>query len=156
MAVALTPFSGFCGFRPPQQIAGFIDSVPEFAAVLGASAESFKSKFAGGVKSDAQTKEGLKEMFTALMTAYDGPVAEQVEKLVARLAKETGDENKEERELVATLNKDFPGDVGIFCTFVLNIVHLKPGEAVFLKANEPHAYLDGGQSRGTYSSCSMS
>lgn len=147
MAVALTPFSGFCGFRPPKQIASFIDSVPEFAAVLGNAADSFRSKFGSGSKSDEDVKEGLKEMFTALMTAYDGPVAEQVEKLVSRLEKESGDENKEERELVATLNRDFPGDVGIFCTFVLNIVHLKPGEAVFLKANEPHAYLDGGELR---------
>ena len=146
MAVALTPFSGFCGFRPPSQIASFISTVPEFASVLGAAASSFQSKFAEGSSvSEEEKKSGLKEMFTALMTAYDGPVAEQVEKLVARFAKESGDEYKEERELVATLNKDFPGDVGIFCTFVLNIVHLKPGEAVFLKANEPHAYLDGGE-----------
>ncbi|GAA5900876.1 hypothetical protein JCM8208_004634 [Rhodotorula glutinis] len=51
--------------------------------------------------------------------------------------------DKQERQLVQTLDGDFPGDVGVFCTFVLNIVRLKPGEAVFLKANEPHAYLDG-------------
>ena len=83
-------------------------------------------------------------MFSALMNADSTAVAREVAKLVDRLAKESGKEGEEERELIKTLNGDFPGDVGIFCTFVLNIVHLQPGEAVFLKANEPHAYLDGG------------
>ncbi|KAK4055921.1 Mannose-6-phosphate isomerase [Microbotryomycetes sp. JL221] len=144
MAVALTPFSGFCGFRPPQEIAAFIESVPEFAAILGEAGDSFKQKFRSGSSSTSQqeTKDGLKDMFTALMKADEQQTAQQVEKLVERFANGSGD-FKEERKLVKTLNSDFPGDIGIFCTFVLNIVHLEPGEAVFLKANEPHAYLDG-------------
>lgn len=85
-------------------------------------------------------------MFSALMNADSKDVAREVGKLVERLSKESGEEGREERELIRVLNDDFPGDVGIFCTFVLNIVHLQPGEAVFLKANEPHAYLDGGES----------
>ncbi|GAA6050684.1 hypothetical protein JCM3770_000891 [Rhodotorula araucariae] len=144
MAVALTDFSGFCGFRPPAQIASFLDIVPEFAAVIGSSvADSFRSKFASGSPSEEDKKAGLKELFGALMRAEDEPVKEQVEKLVARVEKDGGGLDKEESELVKTLNGDFPGDVGVFCTFVLNIVRLKPGEAVFLEANEPHAYLDG-------------
>ncbi|TNY20983.1 phosphomannose isomerase type I [Rhodotorula diobovata] len=146
MAVALTDFSGFCGFRPPTQIALFLDTVPEFAAVVGSSvADSFKSKFASGSSpSEDDKKAGLKDLFSALMRAEDEPVKEQVEKLVKRVGEEDGAGlEQDERELVKTLNGDFPGDVGVFCTFVLNIVRLKPGEAVFLKANEPHAYLDG-------------
>lgn len=84
-------------------------------------------------------------MFSALMKADDELVKSQVEKLLSRLSGGVEGIEKEEKELIETLNKDFPGDVGIFCTFVLNIVRLKPGEAVFLKANEPHAYLDGGE-----------
>jgi mannose-6-phosphate isomerase len=142
MAVALTDFSGFCGFRPPSEIASFLESVPEFAAVVGDSvASSFKSKFGSSSSpSEEDKKAGLKEIFTPLMKAEDKLVQEQVENLVKR---DSG-LDKEESELIKTLNSDFPGDVGIFCTFVLNIVRLKPGEAVFLKANEPHAYLDGG------------
>ncbi|KAM0786477.1 hypothetical protein ACM66B_001936 [Microbotryomycetes sp. NB124-2] len=144
MAVALTPFSGFCGFRPPKEIASFIETVPEFAAVLGSAGDSFKQKFGPKASSvsEQETKDGLKEMFTALMKADEQQTKQQVEKLVERFTKSSGD-FQEERDLVATLNGDFAGDIGIFCTFVLNIVHLKPGEAVFLKANEPHAYLDG-------------
>lgn len=40
--------------------------------------------------------------------------------------------------------KDYPGDVGCFCVYFLNYVQLKPGESMFMAANEPHAYLSGG------------
>ncbi|GAA6058992.1 hypothetical protein JCM10212_001702 [Sporobolomyces blumeae] len=146
MAVALTDFSGFCGFRPPKQIASFLASVPEFSSVVGSSvSESFQSKFSQSASpSEDDKKAGLKDLFSALMKADDKLVQEQVEQLVSRVEKENGAGlDQAEAELIKTLNGDFPGDVGIFCTFVLNIVNLKPGEAVFLKANEPHAYLDG-------------
>ncbi|GAA6016305.1 hypothetical protein JCM10207_000463 [Rhodosporidiobolus poonsookiae] len=145
MAVALTDFSGFCGFRPPAEIASFLSTVPEFAAVVGSSvSDSFQSKFPqSGSPSEEDKKAGLKDLFSALMKADDKLVQEQVEKLVKRVDQDGAGLDTTERELVKTLNGDFPGDVGIFCTFTLNIVHLKPGEAVFLKANEPHAYLDG-------------
>lgn len=38
---------------------------------------------------------------------------------------------------------DFPNDVGILSLFFLNIIRLEPGQAIFLPAKEPHAYLDG-------------
>jgi len=41
------------------------------------------------------------------------------------------------------LCRDFPGDVGVFSPYLLNVVTLAPGEAIFLAANEPHAYLSG-------------
>lgn len=150
MAVALTPFSGFCGFRPPSEIAAFLVAVPEFAVLLGSSlVSSFQSRFShenGTNVAPESTKQGLKEIFSALMNADADVVKAQVERLVTRIATGNSQLGKEESDLVVTLNEDFPGDVGIFCTFVLNIVHLAPGEAVFLKANEPHAYLDGGSS----------
>ena len=50
----------------------------------------------------------------------------------------------QERSLLLRLNGQFPGDVGCFCIFFLNFVTLKPGEALYLAPNEPHAYLSGG------------
>lgn len=49
------------------------------------------------------------------------------------------------KELILRLNDQFPGDVGIFSAFFLNHMKLKPGEAMFLAANLPHAYLYGGR-----------
>ena len=51
-----------------------------------------------------------------------------------------------EGELLLRLNSQFPGDVGCFCTYFLNHMRLQPGQAMFLEANLPHAYLDGGMS----------
>lgn len=147
MAIALTPFAGFCGFRPPSEIASFVGKVPEFATLLGDDlAASFRAKFgADREPTDEDKKAGLKQLFSALMRADDSLVQTQVGRLVKRLGQAADGIQDDEVELIQTLNRDFPGDVGIFCTFVLNIVQLKPGEAVFLKADEPHAYLSGGQ-----------
>lgn len=40
-------------------------------------------------------------------------------------------------------NHYFPNDVGVLSIFYLNILQLKPGQAIFLAANAPHAYLSG-------------
>ena len=41
------------------------------------------------------------------------------------------------------LHQQYPGDVGVFCVYLLNYARLKPGEALFLAANEPHPYISG-------------
>eukprot|EP01059_Diplonema_ambulator_P001449 TRINITY_DN11220_c0_g1_i1.p1 TRINITY_DN11220_c0_g1~~TRINITY_DN11220_c0_g1_i1.p1 ORF type:complete len:381 (+),score=111.28 TRINITY_DN11220_c0_g1_i1:57-1199(+) len=41
------------------------------------------------------------------------------------------------------LEEQFPGDTGSLMVYVLNLVEMLPGEGVFLKPNEPHAYLYG-------------
>ena len=46
-------------------------------------------------------------------------------------------------KLVIRLNKQFPDDIGLFVLFFLNYVKLSPGEALFLKADDIHAYLSG-------------
>lgn len=46
-------------------------------------------------------------------------------------------------DIFNTVNADFPDDVGILSLFFLNVVHLQPGQAIYLGANEIHAYLSG-------------
>ncbi|KAL3219989.1 hypothetical protein MRX96_005735 [Rhipicephalus microplus] len=41
------------------------------------------------------------------------------------------------------VHKSYPNDIGCFVIFFLNYVKLKPGEALFLAADEPHAYIYG-------------
>jgi len=45
--------------------------------------------------------------------------------------------------LVLSLEKQYPGDVGVLAAYFMNYVKLSPGEALFVGANEPHAYLSG-------------
>ena len=45
--------------------------------------------------------------------------------------------------VVVRLNEQFPNDIGLFVFFFLNFVRLDPGEAMFLKADDIHAYISG-------------
>ncbi|VDI70991.1 mannose-6-phosphate isomerase [Mytilus galloprovincialis] len=46
-------------------------------------------------------------------------------------------------DIINKINTEYPGDVGIFAIYFLNIVDLQPGEAIFIDANIPHAYIYG-------------
>lgn len=46
-------------------------------------------------------------------------------------------------KLLLQLHQQHPGDIGCFAIYFLNLLTLKPGEAMFLDANVPHAYLKG-------------
>jgi len=174
MAIALTGFSGFCGFRPLEEIKSYLETVPEFKKVVGESvASSFVQKISSASSKDALTRNSvsikdsppsdishlqsaLRDLFSALMRAdAESLVKPQVETLVARYQKEKAVKSSTDlkfgssiEELVLRLNEQFPKDVGIFCSFLLNVVELQPGEACFLQANEPHAYLSGRKSGG--------
>jgi len=80
------------------------------------------------------------------MTTDKARYTEQLAQLVGRYKKgQINDgEEKEVVELVLRLDSQFPGDIGIWCAFVLNYVTLQRGEAMFLGAGEPHAYIAGG------------
>lgn len=141
MAIALTPFRGFCGFRPLGEIVKFIKVVPEFQELVKVPHEDLERAGSAGEK---ETKEMLKKIFSNLMNSPESSYEPLAEQLAERFGKgKVHGVEERERELVLKLAEEFPKDIGIFCTFLLNISSLQPGEALFLQANEPHAYLEG-------------
>jgi mannose-6-phosphate isomerase len=142
MTIALTPFTGFCGFRPLKEISHFLSTVPELSNLLGSSAQSFQTSFS---KSPSEGKEALKQLFTTLMNSKEDDIAAQAELLIDR-AKNDGSfgDDGELAKLLVQLDLQFPKDVGLFCAFFLNYVKLIPGEAMFLRARDVHAYISGG------------
>ncbi|CAH3175465.1 unnamed protein product [Porites lobata] len=141
MAIALTPFEGLCGFRPLAEIQSFVKTIPELAAVIGQEAADAVATSSSGLCSD-----GLKKAFTALMTCSPAVISLQLNKLFKRITekKSSGDDLSSYcGELLLRLNSQFPGDGGCFCIYFLNHIVLKPGEAMFLGPNLPHAYLAG-------------
>jgi len=145
MAIALTPFSALCGFLPIDRIVSYLEEVPEFAglipvAIRKAFIASASSPETGGV---------LRELFTSLMTAEGGQFVPALEALVERYRAGRANEREYQLvDLVIRLHDQFPGDIGVFCPFVLNYVELEKGEAIFLGAGEPHAYVSGGEDQG--------
>ncbi|TGO66520.1 hypothetical protein BOTNAR_0059g00020 [Botryotinia narcissicola] len=158
MTIAITPFDGLCGFRPLAEISHFLSTIPSLKKLVGESeAEEYQSAVKGQEISDksedeAKNKKALQKVFTALMNAKKEDVENASKELVAS-AEEEGDnfaggggpsnEGKELADLVIRLNKQFPGDIGLFVQFFLNYVKLEVGEAMFLKADDIHAYLSG-------------
>ena len=148
MAIALTPFLALCGFRPLYQIASFLNSTPELAALVTSTTLSqFNAVSSSRNPEGEKEKSALRELFKEIMTAPEEKFKSELEKLVTRY--KSGGVKKEEdevKDLVVTLESQYPGDIGVYCAFVLNYVKMQPGEAIFLGAGEPHAYISGGQS----------
>ncbi|CUS14092.1 unnamed protein product [Tuber aestivum] len=155
MTIAVTPFDGFCGFRPLSEIVSFLKSTPQLRALVSESkADLFIAAVMG--KEDASdestiaaNKRALRGLFEAVMTSKETQIKKLAGELVEsakRIPESFGGKEhggKEFADLIVRLDGQFPGDIGLFCSFLLNYVKLQPGEAMFLQANDPHAYLSG-------------
>jgi mannose-6-phosphate isomerase len=74
---------------------------------------------------------------------YERDLTQSIDELAKRLG-QASKSLKEEEEIFLTLRTQYPGaDVGLFAMFLLNLIHLKPGQGIFTKAGIPHAYLKG-------------
>lgn len=141
MAIALTPFEGLCSFKSLASIRSALQDFPELVTVCNHSAEQLGSFI---LRNETNTATHLKALFHALMTAPADLVETQLNALVTRLGSSSARPMSDDlSSLVLRLHRQYPGDVGVFCAFLLNYIRLEPGEAMFLAANEPHAYLSG-------------
>ncbi|MFE2329144.1 mannose-6-phosphate isomerase, class I [Streptomyces sp. NPDC059385] len=127
MLCALTPFDGFCGFRPPLEAAELIDglgvdSLKPYVDLLHAHPE----------------EAALREVLTAVLSADRAEMARTVADVEAAADRLGG-----RYAPYAALVHHFPGDPGVVAAMLLNHFRLQPGEAVFLGAGVPHAYIDG-------------
>ena len=127
---ALTSFRALCGFRNCSEILKLIDKLE--IRHLQVEVEHFRRQ------PDA---DGLKIFFTTLMTM----AAPRMHTVVAE-AKEKAvkvQNLSSEFQWMVKLSKEFPNNIGIFSPILLNLIELKPGQAIFIPAGDLHAYLDG-------------
>eukprot|EP00802_Teleaulax_amphioxeia_P012147 Tamp_12185.p1 GENE.Tamp_12185~~Tamp_12185.p1 ORF type:complete len:435 (+),score=103.53 Tamp_12185:251-1555(+) len=141
MAVAVTDFEGLCGFRPLAQLALHLASCPELRA-LATEANAGKVEAAVSLDAAAQS-EALKAAFSAVMSSDPALITAQAESMVARLQAKEAATRTDTEALILRINEQFPGDVGLFNIMFLNHCVLQPGQALFLGANLPHAYISG-------------
>jgi len=162
MTIAITPFDGLCGFRPLKEISHFFSTVLSLRRLIGESAaKEFETSVGGKETSDsekdvASNKKALQTAFSTLMKIDKETIASAAKDLVASAEKEgesfaggggPSNNGKELADLVIRCNSQFEGDIGLFVLFFLNYVKLEIGEAMFLKADDIHAYLSGGTKR---------
>ncbi|MFE7778105.1 mannose-6-phosphate isomerase, class I [Streptomyces sp. NPDC057445] len=127
MVCALTPFDGLCGFRPPVEAADLlagldVDSLKPYVDLLHAHPE----------------EAALREVLTAVLAAGRDETAHTVSEAAAAVERLGGPYAP-----YAVVAHHFPGDPGVIAAMLLNHVRLQPGEALFLGAGVPHAYISG-------------
>lgn len=137
MSIALTKFELLCGFRPVQELVAVCSAIPELKRLIG---DAIYQELASCT--EQSRKQALKRAFSQVMTAPDVEIADALKQFKARIQNTT--EKTVDEKLLERLDGQFPDDVGCFSALFLNYFTLMPGEAVFLAANEPHAYLSGG------------
>jgi mannose-6-phosphate isomerase len=155
MTIAVTPFEGLCGFRPLEEIRHFLQTVPSLRELVGdEESQGFEEAIEGHGANEDGKKKALRHAFTSLMESTPEEIARAAKQLIkqakdegAKFAGGGGESNdgKELADLMIRLNGQFPNDIGLFVTFFLNYVKLEPGEAMFLKADDIHAYISGGK-----------
>lgn len=127
MICALTEFDGLCGFRDPVRTAELldglgVDSLKPYVDLLHAHPE----------------EAALREVLTAILSADPEEMAHTVAEATAACTRLGGDYAP-----YADIAHHYPGDPGVIAAMLLNYVRLQPGEALFLGAGIPHAYLNG-------------
>ncbi|WP_342774873.1 mannose-6-phosphate isomerase, class I [Nonomuraea longispora] len=125
MVCAITPFRGLCGFRDPAATADLLDRLrlPDLRS------------WTGTLRS-AEPRTALRTVFAQMLDDASGPLRDQVEHALIG----TGDD---ELAPYAGIARACPGDPGIVAALLLHHVDLFPGQALYLGAGVPHAYLDG-------------
>lgn len=131
MLLALTPFDALCGIRDHNEIVSLGRMIrlgawlPDFTAFCDQpSPVTLKACFRAMLRLDADTRAFLlKDAFTAMASLKDFP--------------------SEIFEVCEVLQSYYPGDIGSIFPLFMNILHLMPGDAIFLGAGTPHAYLKG-------------
>lgn len=126
LVFALTPFLAMNAFREFSEIVSLLQPV--------AGAHSAIAHFLE--KPDASR---LSQLFASLLNMQGDEKARALGVLKAALNNQQG----EPWQTIRVISEFYPDDSGLFSPLLLNVVKLAPGEAMFLFAETPHAYLKG-------------
>ncbi|MFZ3405596.1 mannose-6-phosphate isomerase, class I [Aeromonas salmonicida] len=129
LVFALTPYQAMNGFRAIPAILALFEriklaAIADLVAALAAS----------------QNEAGLQHFFHQLLILQG---ARKENALAGLLAYAAAHQDEETFALITSLAAQYPGDVGLFSPLLLNVVTLQPGQAMFLDACTPHAYVRG-------------
>ncbi|MBZ6390304.1 MAG: mannose-6-phosphate isomerase [Pantoea dispersa] len=126
LVYALTPFQAMNGFRELPEIVSLLEPVagahPQIAHFLENASEA-----------------ALAKLFATLLSLKDESKTRALGVLKSALNAREG----EPWQTIKTIASDYPDDNGLFSPLLLNVITLQPGEAMFLFAETPHAYLKG-------------
>ncbi|MDM5057311.1 mannose-6-phosphate isomerase, class I [Aeromonas rivipollensis] len=129
LVFALTPYQAMNGFR----------AIPAILALFDAMALPALAELTAALR-QSQDEAGLQHFFHQMLI-LDGARKEAA--LAGLLAYAAARPDDETFALITSLAAQYPGDVGLFSPLLLNVVTLQPGQAMYLDACTPHAYVRG-------------
>ncbi len=139
LACAITPFRALCGFLPLSDIlTNLTVECPELGELVG---NSLVEELRRVYLNHECHKSALKALITQVSSANEQEIRDRCMRMISRL--QLKERKTRVDEAAISINEEFEGDIGVFFAYLLNYVELTPGEAIFLDANEPHAYLSG-------------
>jgi mannose-6-phosphate isomerase len=144
VAVAVTDFWMLHGFRSLEQIAEALRKVPELCSIM----PDFSARLVRAGGATQARRDLLRDLYRAVMTMPQERVDLLLNVLVERLASGAWSDQDGPDYWVARAAETFPPvgghrDRGIFSIYLLNLVHLRPGQGTFQPAGALHAYLEG-------------
>lgn len=143
IAIALDQLEALIGFESYTKLVEDLKHYPEIKTFIGS--EKMDALEQAMSKDDSDKLKALKDAFVSMnLKALQErePLQKLNQTLYERL--KTNSELTPKESWYLELYPKYPnGDVGLFALFFLNYRTLNQGEAVFLKADVPHAYLKG-------------
>ncbi len=138
LLIALTPFRAWAGFRDAALTC-------ELFAALGCALTAEVQACLDQEVPDFQAL--VRRWLTLSEEEGQRAVAELLRAAEDLLAAPPRDDSavwmREACAVLLEVAAQFPGDRGLLCGALLNLVVLQPGEAIFLQAGQLHAYIDG-------------
>ena len=125
--IALSPMRVLTGVRPVEQL-------KTLAAAFGAAWLAERAELSP------------KQLLTEIIRLPEETASAAVQHLVDTAAGLLGASNDvvaAAAELVRIVDGKYPGDRGLLVAFVMNLVHLAPGESAFTPDGQVHAYVSG-------------
>ena len=133
LVYALTPYLAMNAFRP---VAEIVDLFEQSGCTL-----LFDWVVRLKTTPDAQHLQGF---FHYILSLTGDEQQDVLGQLLDNVAGKGRDDNARLAfKTVAMLEQFYPWDIGLFSPLFLNVIELAPGEAMFLQAETPHAYLRG-------------
>ena len=128
MLCALTPVEAFTGFRPISEELAFLDelSVRELDGLR-----------------ETLSASGLRGSVSWIFELSDHAVPQIISLLKGRAHAVRARSYTRDLQWILRLAEDYPQDRGVILTLLCNFVRLEPGEALYIPAGCPHAYLSG-------------
>lgn len=132
LVYALTPYKAMNGFRPIEQIICLFDEIciDELQREIGFLKQEPNSS-------------GLERFFSSVMMLSEERKGKVLYQLEEAYNKPVSNMTRDAIEYSQTFKKHYDDDIGLLAPFILNTVELAPGEAMFLFAETPHAYVQG-------------